>query len=263
MGRKVWSLRSRQGAFSRAVVLCACVAAGWGGGWAGVSAQEVGPVVGDRPGLGFGTSVLPEGVMQAEGGVAYGSGAGDRFSLGQAVFRLGMAGFELQGFANSLVIEQGTLDDRVGFEDLGVGAKLGLGESGAWRWAALGLVTLPTGANAFSNREVTAGATLIGETSLTGSVGLAVNAGYAFPFDGPADGTFSLILTPGFPIPGLDGVSGYAGTASFFGSGPDVNILEAGVAWTRDADTQLDVNWGIDTDSRDWFLGVGLVRRWR
>ncbi len=61
----------------------------------------------------------------------------------------------------------------------------------------------------------------------------------------------------------VDGLSGYAGVASYLGSGPDTNFIEAGLAYLSDADTQLDLNWGIDTDSRERFIGVGWARRWR
>jgi hypothetical protein len=124
------------------------------------------------------------------------------------------------------------------------------------------LLTLPVGGAGFSADEVTAGAALIGETSLVGSVMLALNAGYFFPFNQPEDGKFAVIVTPNFGISSVEGLSGYAGLASYFGSGEDANIIEAGLAYSTDPATQIDLNWGVDTDSKDWFIGLGWARRW-
>ena len=220
-------------------------------------------ILSDRPGLGDGAHVLAPGVWQVELGGQYLGGGDDRFSLGQGLLRGGLGPFELRVYGNSLVIEQNPGSSEFGFEDLGVGIKVPMGEPGGWKWAALGLVTLPTGDDDYSAREVTGGGSVLGETSLSGSVSLALNAGYFFPFNDVGDGSFAVILTPAFAIPGAPEWSGYAGVASYLGHGDDSNFTEAGLAYARDADTQFDLNWGIDTDSREWFLGVGWARRWR
>jgi hypothetical protein len=200
--------------------------------------EEVAPfnLDSDRPGLGDGAHVMAPGVWQAELGGQYLSGGNARLNAGSSDF---------------------------GIEDLGIGAKVPMGASGAWNWTVLGLVTIPTGSDDYSAREVTAGATVIGQTTLTESISFALNAGYFSPLNGVGDGSFAVIVTPGFAIPGLPEWSAYAGVASYFGHGDDANLIEAGLAYVRDADTQLDLNWGIDTDSREWFLGVGWARRWR
>lgn len=221
------------------------------------------PILSDRPGLGDGTHVMAPGAWQVEVGGQYMGHGADRWSLGQGLIRGGFEPFEVRIYTNSLVLQQTAGDSDLGLEDVGLGAKVSLGGPGAWNWAALGLVTLPIGTDAFSAGEVTAGASILGETSLTASVGLALNAGYFFPMDGPNDGSFAIILTPGFTIPAIEGLSGYAGIASYLGNGPDTNFVEAGLAYLQDADTQLDLNWGIDTDSREWFIGIGWARRWR
>jgi len=217
----------------------------------------------DRPGLGDGAHVLAPGVWQAEFGGQYMSGGAARFSVGQGLLRGGFTPFELRLYANSLVIEQNAGSSGFGFEDLGLGVKVPVGGPGRWNWAVLGLVTLPTGGDDYSAHEVTGGATLIGQTNLTGSISLALNGGYSAPFNAVGDGRFAVIVTPGVVVPGVPEMSVYAGVASYLGHGDDANFFEAGLAYTRDADTQLDLNWGIDTDSRDWFLGVGWARRWR
>jgi len=220
-------------------------------------------ILSDRPGLGDGSHVLAPGVWQAEVGAAFMGDVADGLSLGQGLVRGGFAAFDLRLYANSIVLQDGAAGSDTGLEDVGVGAKVPLGGSGSWNWAALGVMTLPTGADGLSAGEVTSGGAVIGETSLSGSVGLALNAGYFFPVTDPGEGSFAVILTPGFGLPGVDDISAYAGVASYFGHGDDTNFVEAGLAYARDADTQLDVNWGIDTDSRAWFLGVGWAHRWR
>ena len=106
-------------------------------------------------------------------------------------------------------------------------------------------------------------ATLVGEFTLTGTLGLALNAGYSFPFEHADDGSVGVIITPGMSVTGVEGLALYGGYAGSFGPGRDTHIVEAGLAYASDADTQLDLNWGIDTDSRRWFLGAGVAHRWR
>lgn len=229
-----------------------------------LAAQEgepVGPVVSDRPGLGDGAHVLATGVWQVEAGAQFLSGPVRRYSFGQGLIRRGFDPLELRIYVNSLVVDGGAGSD-IGLEDLGVGVKVPL-SSGGWDWSTVGVVTFPTGGNDFSAREVTAAGTLIGETALTDAVGLALNAGYAFPVQDPGDGAIAVILTPGFAISAVPGLSAYAGVASYLDHGPDRNYVEAGLAYLRDTDVQIDLNWGVETDSRDWFLGIGFARRWR
>jgi hypothetical protein len=251
-------------AASCAIVLMAMTSALLG--VAPLAAQEgppVSPISSDRPGLGDGAHVLDNGVWQAELGGNYMGGGDSRFAVGQALVRGGFEAFELRVYGNSLIFDQTSGSSDFGFEDVGVGAKVPVSASGGWSWSALGLLTLPTGSDDYSAREVTGGAAIIGETSLSNSIGLALNAGYFFPFNAVGDGSFTVILTPAFAVPGAPEFTAYAGVASYFGHGADANFVEAGVAYAKDADTQLDLNWGIDTDTRAWFLGVGWAKRWR
>jgi hypothetical protein len=217
----------------------------------------------DRPGLGDGAHVMAPGVWQAELGGQLARDGIDQFSLGQGLVRRGFDAFELRFYANSLVIVDDPVDSSMDFEDLGLGVKVPFGEPGKWNWAVLGLLTVPTGGDNATSGEWMGGATVIGETMLVGPLSFALNAGYVFPFNGVGDGTFAVIVTPGFPIPGVPGVNGYAGVASYLRPGDDANFVEAGLTYSRSADTQVDLNWGVDTDSRGWFLGLGWSRRWR
>lgn len=217
----------------------------------------------DRPGLGDGAHVMAPGVWQAELGGQLARDVVDRYSFGQALVRRGFDSFEMRFYANSLVIVDDPVGSDMGLEDFGLGVKVPFGEPAKWNWAFLGLLSAPTGGDAISSREWMGGATIIGETALVGPLSFALNAGYVFPFSGVGDGTFAVIVTPGFPIPGAPRLNGYAGVASYLQPGDDANYVEAGLTYARSADTQIDLNWGVDTDSRGWFLGLGWSRRWR
>jgi hypothetical protein len=232
------------------------------------SASGPGPtptIASDRPGLGDGAHVLAEGVWQLEAGVAYdGGGPATLFSAGQALVRVGLAGLELRFYPNSVVFQRGDVPHDEGIQDVGAGVKLALSPDDAdLRTAVVAGATLPTGGDAFTANEVTAWGTFVLERALSEEVGLAVNVGYGAPLNGFGEGTLTVIVTPGFAVPDAEGMSVYAGYAGFFSDGGDSHVVEAGLAYLADADTQLDLNTGWDPDAGTWFLGVGVARRWR
>lgn len=222
-------------------------------------------IASDRPGLGDGAHVLAEGVWQLEAGVAYdGGGPATLFSIGQGLVRLGLAGVELRLYPNSLVFQRGEMPHDEGLQDVGAGVKVTLSpEDAEVRTAVVAGMTLPTGSNAFTADEVTAWGTFVLERGLSEDVGLAVNVGYGAPLNAFGDGTLAVIVTPGFALPGTDGLSAYAGYAGFFSDGSDSHVIEGGLAYLADVDTQLDLNAGWDPDAGTLFLGVGVARRWR
>lgn len=218
----------------------------------------------DRPGLGDGSHVVASGVWQVEGGVQLSGNDGvDVVSIGQGLIRWGLGALELRFFPNSFVVLRGSGDDRSGIQDFGVGVKVPLRGEGDWRWSLGATTTLPTGSDDFSAEDPTGAVTLIGETSLSDGVGVALNAGYAAFFDDVGDGTFSLLVTPSFSVPDVPGLSLYAGWAGYFGPDDDVHIVEGGLAKAVGEDGQWDINAGYDPDSGVWFLGFGASRRWR
>ena len=222
-------------------------------------------IASDRPGLGDGANVLAQGVWQLEAGMSYdGGGPARLFSLGQGLVRVGLAGVELRLYPNSLVFRRGDVPHDQGLQDVSAGVKLALSsEDAPVKTALVAGATLPTGGDAFTADEVTAWSTFVLERALSERVGLAVNAGYGAPLNAFGDGTLAVIVTPGFAVPAVEGLSAYAGYAGFFSDGADSHVLEAGLAYLADSDTQLDVNGGWDPDAGTWFLGMGLARRWR
>lgn len=216
----------------------------------------------DRPGLGDAAHVMAPGAWQVELGGTIWAEETDEFLVGSSLVRFGFAPLEVRLFVpNFVALHQGEFL-RLG--DLGVGVKVPLGsETSAWRWAATGLITLPTGAESLTAHDPGGGASIIGQTGLGASATLAVNAGYGFVFNDLGGGTLSLLVTPTFDVPGQQGLSAFVGWAGYLREGDDAHYIEGGLAKLDGADRQWDVNAGYDPGAHVWFLGVGVAQRGR
>ncbi len=224
-------------------------------------AQDVAEtILPDRPGWGDAAHVLGLGVTQLEVGleVSFDRDA-NLITVGQSLIRYGMSGFEIRVLPGSIVIS----DEDQGAVDPAVGLKVPLVHGDGPQVSAVLATTLPIGSDIFSARSTTGAATLIGEFALTSELGLSLNAGYGFRFDDFDDGSIAIIVTPGLSINGVQGLSAYAGYAGFLTEDGNAHFIEAGLALASNADTQLDLNWGMQIDSRGWFLGAGVAHRWR
>ena len=216
----------------------------------------------DRPGLGDGAHVLAPGVWQFELGGFVQSDVGDDYLVGRSLIRVGFSALEVRIFVPDLVaLNQGNFL-RLGDLALGVKVPLDFGTA-SWRWAATGSFTLPTGSQELSAGDPTGFLSLIGETSFSESVALALNAGYGSRFNDLGGGALSLVVTPTFAVPGQDGLSAYLGYAGLIREGDDLHIVEWGFAKVTGPDRQWDVNAGYDTGNHTWFLGAGLAVRRR
>lgn len=224
--------------------------------------EEPDTLVADRPGLGDGAHVIGEGVVQAELGMQIEAVVNDEYLAGTSVLRMGLSALELRFTIPSLLLlNQGRF---LQLGDLGVGAKVPLGAAwGGWDWAAIGGLTFATGSERVTAGETTASGMLIAERAVTKGMGLALNAGYAFPFDGVGDGTLALIATPVFAVPGREGMAFYLGYGGFFTKGDDTHFIEWGLTRLDGPDRQWDLNAGYDPGGHNWFLGVGVTQRRR
>ncbi|HSG48336.1 MAG TPA: hypothetical protein VLA43_11020 [Longimicrobiales bacterium] len=215
----------------------------------------------DRPGLGDGAHVLAPGVWQGEFGGTIQAQYDDDFLVGSSLLRIGFSALELRVYLPDAVsLHEG---DFLRFGDLGVGAKFPLDLGGGWRWAGTGLVTLPTGASALTADDPGGGGALIAGRSLSSSLSLTFNAGYGFLFNDLGGGTLSFVATPTLAVPGYEGLSVYAGYATYIREGDDAHYVEGGFARLSGPDRQWDVNAGYDPGAHVWFLGVGLAVRSR
>lgn len=230
---------------------------------AGLPAQDRPPaptLSADRPGAGTGAYAVAPGVVQLEGGVEYAESAGsDRYTLGQGLLRFGLPAVELRAGLNSYVVERNGRDTE-GFEDLSAGVKVPLTGGAGFRAAALGEVSLPTGAEAYTADAATYSAAALADVALGGAVSVSLNAGFSARFDGGGE-TASVSVTPSWSPPGAEGVGLYAGYAGSYADGPDRNLAEAGLTVLVNPDTQLDLNGGYEVESQDYFLGLGLAYR--
>ncbi len=229
------------------------------------AAQERPPapaIAADRPGAGTGSHVLAGGIFQAEGGLEYAESAGaDRYSFGQLLLRYGLPAVEVRAGINSFVVQRGA-DDEEGFEDVTAGVKVPLVRELSFQGSLLAGATLPTGARPFTADDPIFEGSALADWSPAGPASLSLNVGYASSFDGDG-GTVSVSATPSFSVPGAGGLGLYAGYAGSFSDGADRNLAEAGLTYLVGSDTQIDLNSGLELDSDDFFLGIGLARRIR
>ena len=124
----------------------------------------------------------------------------------------------------------------------------------------MGSVSLPTGSDPFSAHDVVPGLTLLADLPVSGALSLSGNLGYSGWLPDVPDQR-SLILTPTLALPKETPLALFLGYAGFFSHGGDQHFLEGGVTWLRRQDLQLDLNWGVETDSGDYFLGMGAAVR--
>ncbi len=229
--------------------------------WSQAEAQET--IASDRPGIGSGSYVLELGTVQAEGGVAYANGESvDVYSIGQLLIRIGTPYLEAQALLNSFVIADFPTGDEEGFQDFGFGLKARLYRQPESDLAVSVLATLsvPTGADFLSSDEVIPAATLLADYALSDRWALSTNLGYALGLD-DVDDVFAVTLTPSVSLPVEANLGAYFGYAGFFSSGQDQHFLEGGLALLANVDVQLDLNAGVELDSGDYFIGVGVAAR--
>lgn len=216
----------------------------------------------DRPGLGDAAYVLAPGEWQIELGGSIDGVPNDDYLVGSSLVRIGFRQIEMRVYVPDIVTLYRDQFLRLG--DLGVGAKVPLRMGGeGWRWAAEGVLTLPSGSESLSAGDAAGYATMLAEADLGDGVVLALNAGYGSVFNDFGHGTLSLLVTPNFAIPGHDGLGAYVGYAGYLRQGEDTHYVEGGLYKLDGADRQWDVNAGYDPNGHVWFLGIGVAQRWR
>lgn len=228
----------------------------------GLSAQET--IASDRPGFASGSTVIGKGLLQLEMGAQYaGGGVAGVYSFGQGLLRYGLAeGLELQALLNSVTFLRAPNHDREGFSDMGVGMKVRLPvASEEFSLSLLSTVLFPTGSRHFTSDETIPAVVLLADVPLSDRAGFTGNLGYS-AFLADADDQFSLILTPSVSIPSEVPMSVYGGYAGFYSDSGNAHFAEGGITWLPSSDLQFDLNGGVELDSGDYFIGVGVAARW-
>lgn len=228
-----------------------------------LGAQET--IASDRPGIGSGSFALHPGTLQVEGGVGFSRGDSvDRLSLGQMLLRVGaFDGLELQGQLNSVVLDRGGEADREGLQDIGVGAKLRLTRDGpgGMGLSLLGTISFPTGSEFTSSNESVPGIALLADLPVADELTLSGNLVFG-GWLARAEDLITLTLTPSYTLPSSTPIGVFLGYAGFYASSGNQHFLEGGLTWLPGPDLQLDANGGVDPESGDYFLGIGVATRW-
>lgn len=229
-----------------------------------VQAQNFSP---DRPGIGNGSFITPENMLGLEAGAQFSTNDFvNGFSIGQLLLRYGIEeNLELRAtlgsYTSSTVTLLGGERTDSGIQDMAIGAKYNF-LSGEGRPNVSGLfnLSLPVGADAFTNDEFVPALGVLADHSLNDMWGISSNLGYNFGV-GDLDDSWLFTLTPGFSIPSRDSIAGYFGYAGmYFGEGFNQHWLEAGGIYVLDEGAQLDVNLGYETEGETFFIGAGFAK---
>lgn len=219
-------------------------------------------IASDRPGFGDGASTVGLQTFQAELGYAFQGNGFNSHNLGQLLLRYGATDYlELRGGVGSYVINEDPVDN--GYAGTTVGAKARLFRSQTSTLSALATLGLPTGTGFFDSSDDRARQEL--KLAFDGALGtnltLSINGGVRFFYTD--DAAEEVLFIPTLSLAVSPNVSTYVGYAGFYDDGTNTNFVEGGITFFPNADTQLDLNTGLrmDENSDDFFVGVGLARR--
>ncbi len=232
------------------------------------------PLVTDRPDFTESTALVPLRRVQVEGGYTFErDGAERRHSVGEVLVRVGVAApLELRIGLSSYALARAPGADLSGVEDSSLGVKLRLlrradGAPGVVPDASLIVASsLPTGARALRSDGAQPEAKLALGWSLSERVSLASNLNYAAvraddARHGELGGSASVAVSL------AERVGGYAEYFGFVPTAPGMErpqYLNGGLTFLLSDDFQVDarVGRGIGAAGGDYFLGVGIARRW-
>jgi hypothetical protein len=257
--------------------------------------EEPDEIVTDRPDFTEASRTVGKGRVQLEAGYTFTRDRtnGERFSshsYPEALLRVGMFAdwFEFrlgQNFGNErTILADGTRTRASGADDLYLGVKLGLTEQKAWRpeMALVLQITVPTGSNDFSSREVLPGLNLLygwdvikDRVSVGGSTQAnRVRGDFPLPdfmgLDQATTGKHSYLLlaqslTVNYTL--TEKLGAYTEWFAFFphsAIGPDIgpeHYLDGGFTYELTPTFQLDIRAGVGLNrhAADFFAGTGFA----
>ena len=214
----------------------------------------------DRPHVSEGACVVGPGTVQLEAGLLTDLSAGDRpvYNL-PALLRVGVSdSWELRLESDSF----GLIDQRMGFSDLNLGAKVMLYEGETFDAAALLRLGVYTHGEGFAGHLIPEAKLLIG-TDLTDSLAMEVNLGMASIFDGEKgvlEPNFSVALTQSLDdqwslFGEVFGVGAHRQPVAIFAQGGMMVLL------SNDSQFDFEVIKGLTPGSQDWSIGAGYSQR--
>lgn len=239
----------------------------------GIAAQEVEPLVTDRPDFTESASTVAPGRFQFELGYAFTrSGQEEKHNFGELLARIGILSW-LEGRLgiNSFSIVRAPATDREGLEDLTLSFKSILFRKPVQSSAAVPQVALlfgadfPTGDGGLGSSKLQPGVKAAVEFEPSDRLVLASNVGWAYLHSDDESFHQGIVsATLGYSI--SDPLSGFVEWYGFFpenrGGGSN-HYLDGGLAWRLNPNLQLDwrIGVGLQDPNPNWFTGVGLSFR--
>ena len=235
-----------------------------------LAGQGGAPLVTDRPDFTESAVTVPRGGVQLESGYTFTrSDDVDDHTLGEVLLRIGLADrleARLGLGSHAWVTAEG--NDPSGFEDpsLGLKAVLAREETAGVAVAVLAATSLPIGDGDIGEDDWQPEVKLAVSRGLSETLALAANAGYARASEdgeGFDQGSGSLSLGMGLSERWGAYAEAY-GTFPATRSGDDEAVLNGGFTFLVHPLLQLDARAGagLTAAAPDFFLGVGIARRW-
>jgi hypothetical protein len=237
-------------------------------------AEEVPPLVTDRPDFTESAETVPRGGIQLEFGYTYGKdGDVESHSLGELLLRAALGGrAELRLGLNSWAWQDDPGQSNDGLENVFLGAKFMLleapDEPGSPRpgMALLVGTGIPTGSDQIGEKHLEPGARLALAWDLNGRAGLSTNIGYAWiSQQGEGIGELSGSLALGYGL--TDSVGCYIEYYQFVyteAGSNDPGYVNGGLTWLTTDNFQLDWRAGyqVTGEGSEFFTGIGGSWRW-
>jgi hypothetical protein len=235
-------------------------------------AQEVAPMVTDRPDFTESASTVAPGRFQLELGYTFTkSGTEERHDFGELLLRLGILSW-LEGRLglNSFSQIRAPGENREGLEDVTASFKAILfrkldDSPAAPQVALLFGARIPTGESGFGEDEVQPAVLVAMDFALTERLSLGSNLGWSYLHsDGERfhQGLGSVVLGFGITDPLTAFIEWYGFFPENRGGGSN-HYLDTGLGWALGASFQLDWRIGVGLQEPDpnWFTGAGLSFR--
>lgn len=260
------------------VVLAVAVCAPMGG----LHAQEVAPMVTDRPDQTESSSTVQPGSIQIEGGWTFSEMSDGLVTLrGHSIpqlllrigaapnveIRLGFAGWQREEESSQL---QSVSASGVGDLDVGLKYRFAQGGPDGFSAAVMGTITLPTGEQGFTSDRVDPTLRISAERDLSEKLGLGLNIGASFSTEeddlGVKDSEVDLLYTAVLGFSLTERIGAFAESFGFVGASgerDDRHLLDGGFTFSVSTALQLDVSggFGLNAASDDWFVGAGISAR--
>ncbi|HEX7180656.1 MAG TPA: transporter [Thermoanaerobaculia bacterium] len=239
-----------------------------------LAAQDLGPIVSDRPDFTESTGTIRPGHVQLEGGYTFQKIEDEEsHSFGEILARIGIGErMEARLGVGSYTWIDGPGGEIEGYEDPSIGIKVRFTEGPgdlAPGMPAVSLIlatTVPAGSEELTADEWQPEAKLALGWEVNSWLGINSNLNYGYPVEG--DERFhqlSASLSASFGV--TDRMGAFLEVFGFSEETPDgdsTRYLDGGVTYSVTDDLQLDARFGVGFNDSDpeHFAGIGAVVRW-